>query len=55
MGAEKEGVLIEVVERAPKHGVLGSSHRVHFSFLSIPFSKHLIILTLMVVSISIMF
>ena len=55
MGAEKEGVLIEVAEIAPKHRVLGSSHRLHFSFLSIPFSKHLMILTLMVVSISIIF
>ena len=36
-------------------GVVGSKHRVHFSFLFIPFSKHFMILTLMVVPIFIMF
>ena len=52
-------------ERVPKHrglgseegdhGVLESKHRVHFSFLYIPFSKHFMISTLLVVLIFIMF
>ena len=35
--------------------VLGSKHRVHFSFLFILFCKHFMILTLMVILIFIMF